>query len=110
MLRAVMATIAIVLLVACANVANLLLVRVEGRQQELAVRTALGAGKGRIARELLTESLLLALIGGAGGILLASAAVRLLVAVAPASLPRLGEIGMDTTVLLFALAISCCRP
>ena len=105
-LRAVMATIGIVLLVACANVANLLLVRVEGRQQELAVRTALGAGKGRIARELLTESLLLALIGGAGGILLASAAVRLLVAVAPASLPRLGEIGMDTTVLLFALAIS----
>jgi predicted permease len=101
-----MATIGIVLVIACANVANLLLVRTEGRQQELAIRAALGAGWGRIARELFAESLMLGLFGGALGLGLAYGAVRWLVALAPANLPRLDEISLDTPVLLFALAAS----
>jgi predicted permease len=101
-----MATIGMVLLIACANIANLLLVRTEGRQQELAIRAALGAGRGRLALELLAESLTLAIAGGLLGLLLARAALRLLVAMAPAGLPRLGEIGIDLPVLLFAFAIS----
>jgi predicted permease len=101
-----MGTIGMVLLIACANVANLLLVRTEGRQQELAVRAALGAGWGQIARELLLESVLLGLLGGALGLGLAYAAVRLMVALAPANLPRLDEIGIDPPVLLFALVVS----
>jgi len=101
-----MATIGMVLLIACANVANLLLVRAEGRQQELAIRAALGAGWGRLAAELLSESLTLALIGGLLGLALAQAALGLLVKMAPAGLPRLGEIGIDVPVLLFALAVS----
>jgi predicted permease len=99
-------TVGIVLLIACANVANLFLVQAEGRQQELAVRTALGASRGRIARELLGESLLLALAGGAIGLLLARAGIALLVHLAPAGLPRLEEIGLDWTVLLFTLGAS----
>jgi len=99
-------TIGIVLLVACANVANLLLVRVEGRQRELAVRAALGAGWGRIARELLFESLVLGLLGGALGVLFALAAVRLLVAIGPETLPRLHEITIDASALAFATAAS----
>jgi predicted permease len=99
-------TVGIVLLIACANVANLFLVRAEGRQQELAIRSALGAGLGRIARELLTESVTLGLIGGAIGLALAAAGIRLLVAIAPEGLPRLDEIGIDPAVLLFTLAIS----
>ena len=94
-----LATIGLVLLIACANVANLLLVRAEGRQQELAIRAALGAGWRRIARECLLESLVLALAGGALGLGLAYAALRLLVAIGPATLPRIGEIGIDPTVL-----------
>jgi predicted permease len=101
-----MGTIGIVLLVACANVANLLLVRVEGRQQELAVRAALGAGWGRIARELLFESLSLALIGGAAGLAIAFAALRLLVAIGPETLPRLSEITIDGQVLAFTAVTS----
>lgn len=101
-----MGTIGIVLLIACANVANLLLVRIEGRQQELAVRAALGAGWGRIARQLLLESLALSLVGGALGLGLAFAAVQLLVAIGPETLPRLHEITIDLTVLLFAFAAS----
>ena len=101
-----MATIGMVLLIACANVANLLLVRAEGRQQELAIRAALGAGWGRLATELLSESFTLALIGGLLGLGLARAALALLVKMAPAGLPRLGEIGIDVPVLLFALAVS----
>jgi predicted permease len=101
-----MATIGIVLVIACANVANLLLVRTEGRRQELAIRAALGAGWGRIARELFAESLMLGLLGGALGLGLAYGAVRWLVALAPANLPRLDEISMDTPVLLFTLAAS----
>ena len=92
-----MATIGIVLLVACANVATLLLVRAEGRQQELAVRASLGAGRGRIVRGLLLESLALALISGAWAwrSLMAAAA---LVAMGPANLPRLEEISLDVRV------------
>ena len=87
-----MGTIGAVLLIACANVANLLLVRAEGRQQELAIRAALGADRGRIARELLAESVALGVAGGALGLVVAFAALRLLVYIAPASLPRLDEI------------------
>jgi len=95
-----MGTLGVVLLIACANVANLLLVRAEGRQHELAVRAALGANWSDIARELLTESILLALLGGAFGLGLAYGAVRLLVAIAPANLPRLNEISIDAAVVL----------
>jgi predicted permease len=101
-----MATIGIVLVIACANVANLLLVRTEGRQQELAIRAALGAGWGRIARELFAESLMLGLAGGMLGVGLAYGAIRWLIALAPANLPRLSEIAIDAPVLLFALAAS----
>jgi predicted permease len=101
-----MATIGMVLLIACANVANLLLVRAEGRQQELAIRAALGASRLQIAGELLFESLLLGLAGGALGLALAYAAIRALIALAPTGLPRLNEIGVDTPVLLFTFAVS----
>ncbi len=101
-----MGTLGIVLLIACANVANLLLVRAEGRQQELAIRAALGADWRDIARELLTESVTLALLGGALGLGLAYAALRVLIAMAPANLPRLNEISVDPAVILFTLAIS----
>jgi predicted permease len=101
-----MGTIGMVLLIACASVANLLLVRTEGRQQELAIRAALGAGRGRIARELFMESVALGVFGGALGLGLAYGALRLLVAIAPANLPRLDEISIDGFVLLFTLAIS----
>jgi putative ABC transport system permease protein len=101
-----MGTIGIVLLIACANVANLLLVRAEGRQQELAIRAALGAGWGRIARDLMLESVVLGLAGGVLGLGLAYAGLRLLVWIGPASLPRLNEISMDPRVLAFALAAS----
>jgi predicted permease len=106
LLWVLMGTIGIVLLIACANVANLLLVRAEGRQHELAIRAALGAGRGRIAGELLLESILLGVAGGALGIAVAAGGIRALVAAAPAGLPRLREIGIDGWVLLFNLAIS----
>ncbi len=99
-------TVGMVLLIACANVANLFLVRAEGRQQELAVRAALGASWGRIARELLAESVMLGLLGGVVGLGLAAAGTRLLVALGPDSLPRLDEIGIDPAVLLFAFGVS----
>jgi putative ABC transport system permease protein len=101
-----MGTIGMVLLIACANVASLLLVRADARQQELAVRAAIGAGWGDIARELLLESLALAVMGGLVGLVLAVAALRLLVAAAPANLPRLEEVAIDPTVLLFTMAIT----
>jgi putative ABC transport system permease protein len=96
-----MGTLGFVLLIACANVANLLLVRAEGRQHELAIRTALGASRGDIARELLIESLVLGLFSGALGLGFAYGAIRLLVAIAPANLPRLNEISIDPAVVLF---------
>ena len=101
-----MGTIGLVLLIACANVANLLLVRAESRQQELAIRAALGAGWGRIACEMLFESLTLGVFGGALGLGLAYLALRVLVAKGPTTLPRLAEIGIDPTVLWFSLAVS----
>src|SRR6202522_1948152 len=101
-----MGSIAMVLLIACANVANLLLVRVDGRRQELAVRAALGAGWGRIAMELMLESVLLGLLGSLLGLALAYGALQLLVALAPTGLPRIYEIGIDLPVLLFTFAIA----
>jgi predicted permease len=101
-----MATIGVVLFIACANVANLMLVRAEGRQQELAIRAALGAGWSRIARDMLLESLALGIAGGALGVGLAYAALQVLIATGPANLPRLEEVSLDPLVLLFTLAIS----
>ena len=101
-----MGTIGMVLLIACANVANLLLVRAEGRQQELAIRNALGASRGRIAYELLAESVLLGLVGGLAGLGLAYGAVRALLALAPGNLPRLDSIAIDPLVLLFTFVVS----
>ncbi|MEO7143695.1 MAG: ABC transporter permease, partial [Bryobacteraceae bacterium] len=101
-----MGSIGVVLLIACANVANLVLVRTEGRQQELAVRAALGAGPRRIAGALLAESAVLGVLGGAVGLALAYASLRVLLATAPANLPRIENISIDSTALLFTLAIS----
>jgi putative ABC transport system permease protein len=101
-----MGIVGMVLLIACANVANLLLVRVEGRQHELSIRTALGADRRQIARELLLESTTLGLLGGVLGLALAFVALRVLVAMAPANLPRVDQIGIDGPVLLFTLVIS----
>jgi len=106
LLWVLMGSVGMVLLIACANVANLLLVRVEGRRQELAVRAALGASRGRIAADLLLESVILGLLGSAVGLGLAYAALRVLAAIAPAGLPRIREIGIDGRVLLFTLLIS----
>ena len=101
-----MGSIGMVLLIVCANVTNLMLVRVEGRRQELALRAALGAGWGRIAGELLFESLILGFLSSVLGLGLAYAALRLLVALAPSGIPRLQEVGIDGTVLLFTLGIA----
>jgi predicted permease len=102
----VMGTIGIVLLIACANVANLLLVRAEGRQQELSVRASLGAGRARLIRALLSESVLLALIGGALAIVVAYAGLRALVVMGPPNLPRLAEISLDAPAVGVALVTS----
>jgi predicted permease len=102
----VMGTIGVVMLIACANVANLLLVRVEARQQELAVRTALGASWMRIVRGLLVESVMLGFLGGVAGAGLAYAGVRFLVAVGPSNLPRLNEIAIDARTLGFTFILS----
>jgi predicted permease len=101
-----MGTISMVLLIACANVANLLLVRTQGRQQELAVRAALGAGRRRIAAGLFVESLLLGLIGGAAGVGVAYAGLQLLIHIGPTNLPRLNELGIDLPTLGFAFGAS----
>lgn len=102
----VMGTIAVVMLIACTNVANLLLVRADARQQELAVRVALGAGRVRMAREVLTECVLLALLGGLAGIGVAEVGLRLLTNFGPVNLPRLHEISLDARSLAFTLGLS----
>ncbi|HKY27255.1 MAG TPA: ABC transporter permease [Pyrinomonadaceae bacterium] len=98
--------VALVLLIACANVANLLLARAAFRQKEIAVRTALGASRLRIVRQLLTESLLLSIVSGIIGLLLSIWLTRLLIAINPPNSPRFDEIGFDTNVFLFTLAVT----
>lgn len=105
-LFALLGTVAFVLLIACVNVANLLLARGESRRREMGLRTALGASRTRLARQMLTESFLYSFVGGIMGLLVAWAGVRLLVLSAPDNIPRLNEVGIDTTVLLFTLGIS----
>ena len=102
--------VSLVLLIACANVANLLLVRATGRKHEIAIRAAVGAGRGRIIRQLLTESVLLSGAGGVLGLILGVIAVRALLAVNPGNIPRIGEhgsaVGLDWHVLLFTITVS----
>jgi predicted permease len=106
MLWVLLGTVGVVLLIACANVANLFLVRTEGRQQELAVRAALGASRRRIAGEIFGESLVLGFAGGVCGLVFAQAGLALLVKLAPAGLPRLDEIGIDAIALTFTAVVS----
>jgi predicted permease len=105
-LLVLLAAVGFVLLIACVNVANLMLARSTVRTREFAIRTAMGASQGRLLRQLLTESLLLAFTGGAIGLLLAGWGTKLAIAKLPVSLPRAGEIGLDTRVLFFTVLVS----
>jgi putative ABC transport system permease protein len=99
-------SVGFVLLIACANVANLLLCRSAARRKEMAIRAAIGAGRARVIRQLLTESTLLAVIGGLIGLLLGNAGLKILLAVSPPNIPRLHEASLDGTVFVFSLAIT----
>jgi len=105
-MRLLLGAVCMVLLIACGNTANLLLARSANRTREISVRAALGAGRMRLIRQMLTEALLLALAGGALGALLAWAAIRLLLRFNPGNIPRLAETSLDSRVLLFTLAVS----
>jgi predicted permease len=105
-LLVLLGSVALVLLIACANVANLLLARAAGREKEVAIRTALGAGWQRIARQLLTESVLLGLLGGAAGLVVARMSLWAVRTMNPGNIPRLDEIGIDGTVLAFTFGIA----
>jgi predicted permease len=105
-LEALLGAVIMVLLIACANLASMLLARGAARQRELAIRAALGSGRARLVRQLLTEAVLLALAGGLSGVLLAAWGVDALVALAPKTIPRLDEVQLDANVVLFALGIS----
>ena len=105
-LLVLLCAVAFVLLIACANIANLLLARATARQKEMAVRTALGASRLRIIRQLLTESLLLSFVGGGFGLLLSFWLTKLLIALSPANTPRFDEIRPDTRVFIFTIALT----
>jgi putative ABC transport system permease protein len=102
----IFAAVAFVVLIACANIANLLLARATARRKEMALRSAMGAGRWRIARQMLTESVLLSVIGGALGLFLARWGIDLILSNSPDAIPRVGEIGLDWTVLGFTIGVS----
>jgi putative ABC transport system permease protein len=99
-------TVAFVLLIACANVANLFMVRADGRHRELALRAAVGASRSAVLRPFLSESFVLAVLGGLGGVLVASAAVKVATSLAPSDIPRMSEVGIDVRVLAFTSGIA----